>query len=216
VSIPQFLVQPENPDQRPIRTVEAPLDINAVRLVTPLDNGNGETKDVIVKKLVHANFKTYANGKVSWDRVIPGLDVKVPWPQREQKIPKEKEDTPSDTLRMEVDVKSYIPTLLRPPIPRSVIDELRNKYSVFRTRHEPEYIAQKEAEEQAKLEKKKTIKAMRTPLMEANRKERKLKRMKGKGKLTPDMLERIGKAIAEKRGLVIKDEPEATPEVLAA
>ena len=151
-----------------------------------------------------------------WDRVIPGLDIKIPWPVGEKKAPKEKLDTASDTLRIEVDVKSYIPTLLRPPMPRSVIDELRNKYSVFRTRHEPEYIAKKDAEEKAKLEKKKTIKAMRTPLMEANRKERKLKRMKGKGKLTPEMLERIGKAIAEKRGLHIEMKEEAARETIAA
>jgi large subunit ribosomal protein L24 len=152
--------------------------------------------------------------------MIPGLDIKVPWPAKEDKPPKLKEDTPSDTHRIDVDVKTFIPTLLRPPIPRSVIDELRNKFSVFRTRHEPEYIAKKEAEEQEKLEKKKTIKAMRTPLMDAKRKERKLKKMKGKGKLTPEMLERLGKAIAEKKGLHLKQLAEgaeqSTPDVLTA
>jgi large subunit ribosomal protein L24 len=177
-------------------------------------------KDVIVKRFVSADFRRQLNGKWAWKRFIPGLDISVPWPKTEKKPEPSLEDTPSDTFRIDVDAKTYIPTLLRPPIPRSVIDELRNKYSVFRTRHEPEYLAKKEAEEEEKVEKKKTIKAMRTPMMDAKRLERKMKRKKGKGKLTDEMLERLGKAIAEKKGLHLKEggeEAEQTiPEVSTA
>jgi large subunit ribosomal protein L24 len=42
---------------------------------------------------------------------------------------------------------------------------------------------------------------MRTPLKEINRKERKLRKAKGKGKLTKKMLEKIGEVIAKKRQL---------------
>ena len=86
-------------------------------------------------------------------------------------------------------------------MPGSVIDELRNKYSIFRTRHDPEYIAAKMKEDEENEEKKKLIEKMRTPLQEINRLERKMKRAKGKGKLTDEMLERIGKVIATKRQL---------------
>ena len=84
-------------------------------------------------------------------------------------------------------------------MPGSVIDELRNKYSIFRTRHDPEYIAAKMKEDEEKVKKNKLIEKMRTPLKEINRLERKMKKAKGKGKLTEDMLEKIGKVIAEKR-----------------
>jgi large subunit ribosomal protein L24 len=114
------------------------------------------------------------------------------------------EDYPSDTLRLEVEQKTFVPTLLRPPMPSSVIDELRNRYSVFRTRHDSEYIAKKIREEEEKEEKKMLIKKMRTPIKEINRLEKKMKKAKGKGKLTDDMLEKIGKVMAEKRQLQLQ------------
>ncbi len=102
-----------------------------------------------------------------------------------------------------METKTFTPTLLTPPMPTSVIDELRNKYSIFRTRHEPEYIEAKIKEDQVKEAKRKTSEQMRTPLNEINRKERKLRKAKGKGKLTPDMLEKIGQVIARKKQLTM-------------
>lgn len=130
--------------------------------------------------------------------MIPGLNVKVPWPKKERK---EQKDFASDTLRLEVEIRSFVPTLLRPPMPGSVIDELRNKFSKFRTRHDPEYIEAKIREDQEIEGKKRTIEEMRTPLKEINRRERKLRKVKGKGTLTKEMLERIGRVIAKKRQL---------------
>jgi large subunit ribosomal protein L24 len=40
---------------------------------------------------------------------------------------------------------------------------------------------------------------MRTPLKEVNRRERKLRKASGKGKLTRDMLVRIGEVVEKKR-----------------
>ena len=48
--------------------------------------------------------------------------------------------TASDTLRIDVDTQTWTPTLLRAPLPGTVIDELRGKYSVFRTRHDADYL----------------------------------------------------------------------------
>lgn len=58
-----------------------------------------------------------------------------------------------DTLRYEVEARSWTPALLSAPMPTPVIDELRNRYSKFRTWHEPEYIARIDREEQQREEK---------------------------------------------------------------
>jgi large subunit ribosomal protein L24 len=204
VAVPKWMIAAEGSDTRPIRSIEKPVPLDKIRLVYPLtDPKTGTTRDVIVKQLINGNiFHDRHAGTTRWSRYIPGLGegpgLLVPWPKREVK---EHKDHPSDTLRLDVEVKSFVPTLLHPPIPGGVIDELRNKYSKFRTRHDPEYITVKMQEDVEKKEKKKLAEEMISPLREANRLERKLKRAKGKGKLTTEMLERIGQVIAKKRQL---------------
>jgi large subunit ribosomal protein L24 len=203
-----MLANEQEQDKRKIRSVEQPIPFSWIRLVVPLKNAEtGIQEDVVVGKVhtskpyfdkLSTNFK---GASISYRRYIAmpdGSQITIEWPD---KTPKEHKDTPADTLRMEVEQKSFVPTLLRPPMPGSVIDELRNKYSIFRTRHDPEYIAAKMKEDEEKEEKKKLIEQMRTPLKEINRLERKMKRAKGKGKLTEEMMERIGKVIAMKRQL---------------
>jgi len=213
------MITSEDTDKRPIRTLEKPVPINSVRLVVPLkDQATGVVRDVIVKKVASTKpwFDKITYTK-TWTRFIPGLNIKIPWPKTE---PKKEEDQPDDTLRVDVETKTYIPSLLTPPMPGSVIDELRNKYSVFRTRHEPEFIARKMAEDRLVEEKKKEAETMRTPLKEVNRRERKLRKAKGKGKLTPEMLENIGKLIAQKKQLTMAavgvSKEEAAPLPVAA
>lgn len=197
------MINAEDPDQRPVRSIETPVPLTSVRLVHPLtDRKTGITRDVIVKKVVNTKiWYDRHTGSRRWSRMIPGLNIKIPWPHKE---PKQHKDGPSDTLRMEVEQRSFVPTLLRPPMPSSVIDELRNKYSKFRTRHDPEFIELKEKEEAEIQEKKLLIKKMRTPLSEANRKARKERKAKGKGKLTKPMLEKIGEVIAQKRQIYLE------------
>jgi large subunit ribosomal protein L24 len=192
----------EEIDKRPIRSMEQPVPFSSVRLVFPLhDEATGVTRDVIVKKIVNGGIWHDRHLKQTrWQRYIEGLGIQIPWPKKE---PKEYKDYPSDTLRLDVEVKSFVPTLLRPPMPGSVIDELRNKYSKFRTRHDPEYIEAKVKEEQEKEAKKQSIKQMMTPLKEINRRERKARKAKGKGKLSKEMLERIGQVIAKKKQLAL-------------
>lgn len=202
IEVPQYMISAEDQDKRPVRTVAQPIALNKVRLVFPLtDPETGVTRDVIVKKLVNGKmWFDHHTGKQKWSRIIPGLDIKVPWPKVE---PKEHKDYEVDTLRMDVETKTFVPTLLRPPMPSSVIDELRNKFSVFRTRHDPEYIAEKMKEDEAKEAKKKLSEEMRTPLKEINRKLRKMRKQKGKGELTMEMLEKLGQIIANKRELAL-------------
>lgn len=190
----------EDADFRPVRATEQAVPLSSVRLVYPLtDPETGETRDVIIKKLVStAIFHDRQTNSTFWKRVIPGLNLIIPWPKNE---PKERKDFDCDTLRLDVEARTFVPTLLRPPMPTNVIDELRNKYSKFRTRHDPEYIEAKMQEDREKEAKRKQIEEMRTPLKDINRRERKLRKAKGKGKLSTDMLERIGQVIARRRQL---------------
>ena len=198
VAIPEYMITPEEQDKRPIRTIEKPVPLTSVRLVYALtDEQTGVTRDVIVKKLINGKiWHDRHTGTTRWSRIIPGLGLHVPWPRKD---PKEHSDYHVDTLRADVEVRNFVPTLLRPPMPSTVINELRNKYSIFRTRHDPEYIEAKMQEDREKEEAKKLSEQMTTPLKEINRQERKLRKAKGKSKLTKEMLERIGETIAKKR-----------------
>ncbi|KAI0205479.1 KOW domain-containing protein [Astrocystis sublimbata] len=175
-----------------------PLPISAVRLVHPIyDPAADSTRDVIINQLVHRGLVTdRQTGKRRWDRVVPGLNVSIPWPEKK---PSETPDYKADTMRIDVEEKTFVPTLLRPPMPEAVIDELRNKYSRFRTRHEPEYIARIEAAEQEKKDRVNLMESMRTPLQEFHRAERKSKKKRGYAVLTGEMLEKIGEVIARNR-----------------
>lgn len=219
VAIPEWMISAEEADKRPIRSIPKPVPFNKVRLVHPImDEETGITRDVIVKELVSTNvWYDPITGKRSWKRVIPGLDLSIPWPK---KTAEEIKDHPIDTLRLEVETKTFMPTLLTPPMPASVLDELRNKYSAFRTRHEPEYIAKKVAEENEVWAKKRMAKEMKlTPTKEAGLRERAENRRKGATQfLTHSMKERIGQIIAQNRQMVMdsvgveKVEPERRAE----
>ncbi|KAI2642089.1 hypothetical protein GGS21DRAFT_486946 [Xylaria nigripes] len=194
--MPHLRTSPEEPKAV---NIELPLPISAVRLVHPiaLPSSDGVTRDVIINKIVHKDLITdRITGKRRWQRVVPGLNISIPWPVKEEpQLPIHK----ADTLRIDVEEKTFVPTLLRPPMPEAIIDELRGKYSRFRTRHDPEYIARLEAEEQAKKDRSKLMESMRTPLQEFHRAERANKKKKGKPRLTIEMLEKIGEVIARNR-----------------
>lgn len=167
-------------------------------------------RDVIIRELKATNIVfDRPTREVTFDRIVPGENVTIPWPKEEPVVYKDNE---ADTLRIDVEQRTFVPTLLRPPMPESIIDELRNRYSIFRTRHTPEYIAEKEAEEAAKRAKKKSVESMMTPVQEFNRQQREMRRARGQPELTPEMLEKIGEVIAknlERRGLVEEQEDSA-------
>jgi large subunit ribosomal protein L24 len=192
------MINADEGDQRPVRSMEKPVSLAAVKLVVPLpDATTGTVRDVIVRDIVNGPvFHDRTTGRKHWTRFIAGLNTPIPWPKIE---PKEHKEHDCDTLRLDVEAQSFVPSLLKPPMPGSVIDELRNKFSKFRTRHEESYLLKKIEEEREKEERKKSIKLMRTPINEINRRERKLRKAKGKGKLTAEMLARIGAVIAKKK-----------------
>ncbi|KAJ5760157.1 hypothetical protein N7520_007313 [Penicillium odoratum] len=124
-----------------------PVPMDDVRLVTALVSHSGETRDHIVQH-VYAGPPYLERSRESklprFTRYVAGLDIEIPWPS---------EPAPStevgefDTRGNEVADVSWVPSLDEPPFPSSVIDELRNKYSRFRTRHDPEYVREKVMEE---------------------------------------------------------------------
>lgn len=180
------------------------LPIQAVRLIHPLrDPATGKVRDVVINELaplrVHRDKPT---GRVTWSRVVPGLNIEIPWPRAfeehernelEQQVP----DNECDTVRSDVFRQTFRRELLSPPMPAEVLDELRNRYSKFRTRHEPEYVAALEAAEAEKVERRKEwLRTMRTPLQELNAKIREERRERGQPVLTDEMLARIGEVMA--------------------
>jgi large subunit ribosomal protein L24 len=195
--IPDFLQQE---GQTPVQQVKAVVPISAIRLVHPLtDPETGMARDVIIRELKPVNIThDRPTRKVFFSRMVPGLNVRIPWPKQQ---PREYEDHPYDTLRLDVEERTFVPTLLRAPFPESVVDELRNKYSKFRTRHTPEYVAKVEAQEAEKKARQKGARAgeMLLPVQEYNRKMRELRRARGKPELTEEMLEKIGEIIARNR-----------------
>lgn len=171
------------------------VPISAVRLVHPVTaEETGITKDVIIRQLKPIRvMPDRPTRTVTWSRMVPGLNITIPWPRVEK--PKV-EDNACDTLRINVEERTFIPTLLSPPMPETVINELRNQYSKFRTRHTPEYIAKKAAEEEEKRAKKEQAKEMLTPVQEFNRMQREIRRARGQPVLTEEMLAKIGEVMA--------------------
>lgn len=190
----------EGEGDSPIRTIEQPISLASVKLVFPLpDPETGISRDVIVTRVVNGNiFHDRRSGRKQWTRFIAGLNVVIPWPRIE---PKQHKDYDVDTLRVDVEARTFVPTLLKPPMPSTVINELRNKYSIFRTRHDEEYIQEKMQEDEEKIAKKRTVMEMMTPLKERRKVDRKLMRAKGKPKLTEEMLAKIGEVMAKNRSL---------------
>jgi len=184
----------------PVQQIKAALPISAIRLVYPLaDPKTGVVRDVIIRELKPIGItRDRPTRETFFQRVVPGLNVEIPWPEEP---PSTDIDQPGDTLRIDVEERSFVPTLLRPPMPATVIDELRGKYSKFRTRHTPEYVAQVEARE---TEKKLRLKGARgdemlLPIKEFNRQMRAKRRERGPPQLTDEMLEKIGEVIARNK-----------------
>ena len=183
-----------DPDKTPFRTTEATVPLADVRLVHALPHPeSGVPRDVIIKEL-QSDFK---NGP----RFIVGVEprIYIPYPSKPKP---EHQEHDIDMLRLEVEEKTWTPTLLTAPMPTSVIDELRNKYSKFRDRHEEAYVTQKEAsaKRQAWLEKNRELRGL-TPLEEFNRKQRAERRKLGRRPLDNETLARIGELMARNKGM---------------
>ncbi|KAI9155401.1 KOW motif containing protein [Paramyrothecium foliicola] len=182
-----------------------PLPVSSVRLVYPVMNpATGVTRDVIINELKavppvmdspNMNFNRWTYGN-KWDRLVPSLNMVIPWPET---VAPELETKAGDTIRENVEERTFFYGLLSPPMPESVLDELRNKYSKFRTRHEPWYVQKKEAEEAMKNKRASLLKTMQTPLEEFHEQRRAIKAAQGEPELSDAMLEKLGEVIAKNK-----------------
>ncbi|KAH6603930.1 kow motif containing [Trichoderma cornu-damae] len=195
----------------PSRPQPMPISIASVRLVHPITNPEtGVTRDVVINQLkaVPPNMQSsnmsldrWQYGK-KWDRVVPGLNVVIPWP--EVQVP-EFETMAADTVRELVEDRSFYYGLLSPPMPEQVVDELRNKFSRFRTRHEAWYVEKKEAEEALKKGRRDAIEAMQTPLEEFHEKQREARAERREPELSEEMLAKIGEFMAKKKSAALEN-----------
>lgn len=174
------------------------VPISAVRLVHPVtDPATGITRDVIIRQLAHANVRRDRLTKTTeWDRYVPGLNTIIPWPE---KTDPEEVETKADTTRADAQEATFVPTLLRPPMPEALVHELRNRYSRFRTRHESWYLEKKTAEANAEKDAKKGAETMLTPQDEFNRQRKEERRARGQPVLTTEMLEKLGAHMAKNK-----------------
>jgi large subunit ribosomal protein L24 len=143
-----------------------PVSFDDIRHVIPLeDTETGKTQNVIVQHAYAAGPYTERadHSKLPrYTRYVSGLDIEIPWPLEEEPVIT---DSDMDTTRMAAETSTFTPTLAQPPMPSSVIDELRNKYSRFRTRHDPEYLKAKMMEDY-RTEYRETV-SMMTPKTDA-------------------------------------------------
>ena len=193
INVPDW-IQREEGDNRKIAPHPQQIPLENVKLVYPLpDPETGVPRDVIIDRLKPIN-RFFDKDKREWDdgdRVIPGTNTIIPWPEKGDP---QYEDHEDDTLRISVEEQTFRPYLLRPPMPTSVIDELRNKYSKYRTRHDFEYVQKKEAEDEETERRKGLIKTMRTPLQELADLRQQQKKAEEK-ELSDEQLARIGEVI---------------------
>lgn len=179
-----------------------PVPWDHVKLVYPLrDQTTGHFEDVVLDKveLFNAGWVQRKDGKREYlqgQRFLPGVRTPLPWPKTDN--PEKNEGHDDDTLRISVDEITHQPYLLQPPMPNSVIDELRNKYSVFRSRHEPAYIAAKEAQDRAAKHKEDLARLVSTPLAELKELRRK-ERLANPPKLSEEQLAHIGQVMAQEK-----------------
>ncbi|KAJ5257225.1 hypothetical protein N7478_013329 [Penicillium angulare] len=123
-----------------------PVPMDHIRHVIALDLTN-TTKDHIVQHAyAGAPFLERAAGSKlpRFSRYVSGLDIEIPWPAEPEPGFEVGE---YDTRGNEVSDVSWVPSLDNPPFPSTVIDELRNKYSRFRTRHDADYVKKMVMEE---------------------------------------------------------------------
>lgn len=114
------------------------------------NNVTGEIKDTVVRHLRGGKpfvEPAYGSNKPKHTRYIAGLDIPIPWPKSE--IPEFKNEA-GDTLAVNVDNRSFSPSVLHLPLPDSAVDEIRNKYSRTRTGHTQEYVQQRMREDAEK------------------------------------------------------------------
>jgi large subunit ribosomal protein L24 len=146
-------------DPNPYRSYAMPLPMADVRLVCEFKG-----RDVILENmLLRASWDRRENKPIV-KRYMPGLEELLPGHRPEESEDYSNEPAgPDDTLRITTEEVTFLPTLIQMPTPDTVIDELRNKYSKFRIRHEDAYIKKMKKKVEEEQNKQNRVKLMQTP-----------------------------------------------------
>ena len=168
------------------RPQDFPLEVSIrnIRLVQRIGDRDVivDRMDVLESKWEEGEGEGAVGREVPIRRVIPSTNIEIPTPQPEPEKDKEDEDISrdkyhdSDTFINNVEDPTFAPTLATPPFYSSIIDELRNKYSKFRIRHDDDYIEKKLDEEATDAKKKDSVKLMNTPATAYHLKQKELAR----------------------------------------
>ena len=175
---------------RPIhQSADSPVPIVDIRLVVPMRNDEtDEVKDIIVRHLRGGEpivEQQYGVSTPKHTRYIEGLDIEIPWPDA---APTNYKPEESDTLRLLVEQETYLPHVA-PPFEESIMDELRNPFSLARSRHKQEFIDRKLKEDAFEAWKK--SRRLLTPQAEHLEKEAKKKREARPAEVTDDLLQLV-------------------------
>lgn len=104
-------------------------------------------------------------------RYISGLDQEIPWPEKEADEITEEE---IDTTRYQVEERTYLSELDSPPMPLDVVDEIVNKRSRMKTRHDPQFIEKMVMEDvKGAWEQRRKLSTPKEEMWERKEKERK-------------------------------------------
>ena len=197
--MPEYMLV-NDPDKTPTRPYPLPVPLSDVKLVAKLPNPEtGVERDVVINELKIEKNYGRDRDTIPFKRRIAGVVPRtyIPLPKKEDP---EYDDYDSDTLRLDVEESTWMPTLREPPMPASIIDELRNKYGTFRTRHDDWYIAKKEEEDRKARESKEMLNLkMVTPMQELKMKEKAEKQAKAAPRLSDEMLAKIGEIMVRNR-----------------
>ena len=185
--------------KEPTQRADVPIPLRSVRLIYPLpDPSTGIPRDVIINNLAvrERRFDVYENEE-TFERWLEPQHIRIPWPEKKEP---NLADEKMDTLRVQTEVQSFLPTLLIPPMPVSVIDEMRNKYGVFRDRHDDDFVAKKTAEDKAAEIEERRRQALRPRgAYNVARRRGSAPRAGGRAVLPDELAARIGEHMASNR-----------------
>lgn len=191
----------------PIMLHQRAFHESQLRLVLTIRDPNspGRYQDSIVDEMLLIRRYNPKSGDYAVQRFMPGTLEKIRGPQVARLPPKTLSNEPSwddDTLRITSEQVTFTPVLTYTTLNAqgtpadTVLDELRNKYSKRRTRHDPEFIEKMEEIDAAREEKNAGYKKMDTPLMQVNSKiAEEIKAFKTARQAKEGSLESVGQAV---------------------
>lgn len=210
VRLPEYLLK-QNQGSK-VTTLPAEVPLEDTRLVYQLRNEKtGALEDTIIERLEKRELQLSRKDKASksametTERVVAGTDIVIPWPDQAEPETQEYE---GDTTADLVDEVTFVPHLLTAPMPILLIDELRNKHSMFRTRYDDEYVAKKEEAAATLKRREGLIETMRTPTQEIAALRIQQKRLTEKP-LNEQQLARIGEVMLQEQEKAAKQRMQA-------